>query len=340
MPPNSPHVHVEGMPEHHCVHGSLHERRAAPIGRSFQPYALKSELQSSTQFGQWDEAVSGIDGSSSFTGAEPAVQPDAKHRHFELAERQPLRIHFDVSRLENDENSCFSITDTYVDEKRVQQRCRWSDVISDGKRKLLTERLLPGATSFFSELLSVNRVAGPLRIRTATCGFDNGVPVPQWMRDDGVPDADFVIFLTMRPINSQETVAFSGHCEQDQTGRPVAAQFNWAPSQMQDTHSEFMIDYYTRIAMHELTHSLVFTPELISFFPSSHQAGCVPSALQDAPCMRLHARPGCICLVASAWLHLPGCICPARQWTSLDSQHARLLLPVGDTVPAGFVWPA
>ena len=30
-----------------------------------------------------------------------------------------------------------------------------------------------------------------------------------------------------------------------------------------------MVRYLTRIAMHELTHSLVFTPELISYFPSS-----------------------------------------------------------------------
>ena len=73
--------------------------------------------------------------------------------------------------------------------------------------------------------------------------------------------------MTMRPIDSPDTIAYGGHCEVDQAGRPIAAHFNWAPAQMPAARTEYMVKYLSRVAMHELTHALVFTPELISHFP-------------------------------------------------------------------------
>ena len=222
---------------HNCMHGELSDRRAAPVLMTPQGYGAdvaphgspRRAMQEYGGFASWGDELF------------PKYEPKASGR-------KPLRIYFDVSKLERDPGlSCFSYGETFTDEKGKKKRCGWNDVITSAKREMLSAKLLTGAGAFFSELLSVRRVVGPLRIRSSTCGFDNGVQVPQWMRDDGVPETDFVIFLTMRPINSYETVAFAGHCEQDQTGRPTAAQFNWAPSQMSATSSAFMIDYYTRI---------------------------------------------------------------------------------------------
>ena len=177
-------------------------------------------------------------------------------------------MHVDTSRLDADpDHSCFSRWDTYVDQLGKRIQCGSSDVITDEKRALLKMELIPRAVNFLRDLLSVHRVHGKLRLSSVSCGYEAGVAVPEWMRQDGLADADFVIFVTMRPIKSPDTVAYSGHCEVDQTGRPIAAHFNWAPSQMLVASSEFMRDYLARIVLHELTHALVFTPELISYFP-------------------------------------------------------------------------
>ena len=62
----------------------------------------------------------------------------------------------------------------------------------------------------------------------------------------------------MRPIDSPDTVAYGGHCEVDQTGRPIAAHFNWAPAQMITySNDERTLHYLSRVAMHELTHAFV-----------------------------------------------------------------------------------
>ena len=76
--------------------------------------------------------------------------------------------------------------------------CSWSDVITEGKRRVVKERVIPTAVSFVTGLLSVHQVDGPLRLSSIACGYEGGVVVPQWMRDEGLPDADFVVFLTMR----------------------------------------------------------------------------------------------------------------------------------------------
>ena len=224
----APHEHT-----HRCVHGELHERRAAPVLMTPQAYGDDP----------WHGRIMQLLPDTLRGGSAAAIEQQYPEYEPPSAVRKPLRIHFDVSRLEDDPGfSCFSWGGEFEDETGKKTQCGWNDVITESKRRLLTETLLPGVGRFFSELLSVRHVHGPLRIRSSTCGFDNGVIVPQWMRDHGVPDTDLVVFLTMRPINSYETVAFAGHCEQDQTGRPTASQFNWAPSQLTETSSPFMIE--------------------------------------------------------------------------------------------------
>ena len=47
-------------------------------------------------------------------------------------------------------------------------------------------------------------------------------------------------------VRFTDTVAYSGHCETDQDGRPIAAHFNWAPSQLPYSNDEWMIEYLVR----------------------------------------------------------------------------------------------
>ena len=101
--------------------------------------------------------------------------------------------------------------------------------------------------------------------------------MPEAYRTAGVADADIVVFLTARPIASYgaagDTIAYAGHCEADQHGRPISAHFNWSPRTLSPPSDEWLEGYLLRVALHELTHALVFTPELINYFPSPQSDG-------------------------------------------------------------------
>ena len=253
--PSEEHVHDDGAPshEHNCMHGRL--LRAHDVQQTPQRYAVPvAPRLRGTRRRELSPSLGADDDAS----GERA--------------RKPLRIHVDTSRVDSDPgHSCFSISDKFYNENGIRQAaCGWTDLITPQKKQLLTTRLIPQAVGFMSGLLSVDRVQGRLRLGSSTCGYQGGVQVPAWMRDEGVPDADFVVFVTMRPIASSDTIAYSGHCELDQAGRPIAAHFNWAPAEMPRAETDWMASYLSRIALHELTHSLVFSAELISYFPPSH----------------------------------------------------------------------
>lgn len=256
MPLPVPHEHAhDDGPTHNCIHNQL-KRVGGPATVSHQQYAVpmhdRFRRRQLSQHYDFESALP----------ADTVASLDAK--------REPLRVHVDFSRLDSDPgNACFDNYAMWQAEFGPKKRCMYSDVITDAKRTMLRDVLIPRVVKFMAELLTVHRVQGKMRIGTHHCGYGSGVSVPEYMRSEGV-DADMVLFVTMRPIDTPETIAFCGHCETDQSGRPIAAHFNWAPSRLEygSNTDEYTIEYLTHIAMHEFTHALVFTQELIAYFPA------------------------------------------------------------------------
>ena len=103
-----------------------------------------------------------------------------------------------------------------------------------------------------------------------------------------------------------ETIAYSGHCEQDQHGRPIAAHFNWSPQHLPEAADRWSTHYLVRVAMHELTHALVFSAPLLDHFPgvgggqplpARYHPGLAvaryhPSHARDPPSARRHHDRG------------------------------------------------
>ena len=115
---------------------------------------------------------------------------------------QALRIHVSAESLSSDPGrACFAEGESYsAFEGGDEYTCASADVITAAKRAMLLEQLMPQATSALSRLLRVQRLDGPLVLGNARCGYGGGVPVPEAHRTAGV-DADFVVYLTARPID-------------------------------------------------------------------------------------------------------------------------------------------
>ena len=188
-----------------------------------------------------------------------------------------IRIKVDTSALSTDPLTCRHLSQRL----KNNVECTQQMILTDQKLHLLTQTILPRATGFLQQALRVRRVQGPLRVRTPFCGFDAGVRVPDSYLRNGVPDADIIVFLTARTIgafgDSADTIAFSGHCETDQWGRPTAAHFNWAPEHLDTPRGKFELDYLISVAMHELTHALVFSPSLFEGFHSQPATAFLPT---------------------------------------------------------------
>ena len=100
-----------------------------------------------------------------------------------------------------------------------------------------------------------------------------------------------------------ETIAYSGHCEQDQHGRPIAAHFNWSPQHLPEAADRWSTHYLVRVAMHELTHALVFSAPLLDHFPGVGGSHCplvtTPASRWRVTTPRTHVTPPLTCQAPS-----------------------------------------
>lgn len=247
--------HAEyGEPAHNCVHDAMHAahsiepRTVAPQSYLPRPGSLEKrsgELEPSDGVAPMRIAV--YDG---YLESDPGL---TCYKEGDL---------FSVGGADDRAPECSAETTTYC-----RGRCTREFVLTSEKRRFLQEMLVPELMRITRTLLSVQPVSGGLVLSGGSCGFYGGVRIPQSLTvEPGMPNADFVLFLTARPIYG-DTIAYAGHCQTDQNGRPIAAHFNWSPSHFQDRMDARLFAYYTRVALHELTHALVFSPSLIADFP-------------------------------------------------------------------------
>ena len=259
-----------GLAHHECIHENL--KPAAPVQQSLQLYEHVAGSASTQPY----KGFSYYDPYNQLSSNDNTAHSPAEAAPADAAQRSaPIRIVFDTSSLDSDPGlACDSITQSVRVEGKVRH-CNYADLITPQKRELLEGRLLPEAAARFASLLRVQPVVRNLHVTTRYCGFDGGVNIPEKYRTEGVPDADIVLFVTMRPIGSatkgSDTIAYAGHCETDQHGRPTVAHFNWAPMHLPNygADAKFEFEYLLSIAMHEITHALVFSPTLIDYFVGS-----------------------------------------------------------------------
>jgi hypothetical protein len=167
-------------------------------------------------------------------------QEDESGRSLQEADWEPLRIHLDFSFIENNVGSKFKMQD-FID---------------------LKEKIMPKTQEVFQKLLKVKRNKGKLKLLSQTCE-EFQVPELYSEHGEGV-DADLVIFVMIDETgfflqNHVEAAAI--HCLQhSETRRPIAGYIQFKPD-LQVTNST-AVDYMVWLALHEITHILVFNDAL------------------------------------------------------------------------------
>ncbi|XP_073046027.1 uncharacterized protein [Primulina eburnea] len=139
--------------------------------------------------------------------------------------------------------------------------CTLDDIAGDDKKYRLRKAL--GQTAdWFSRALSVEPVKGNLRLSGySACGQDGGVQLPREYVEEGVANADLVLFVTTRPTTGN-TLAWAVACERDQWGRAIAGHVNVAPRHL-TAEAETLL---SATLIHEVVHVLGFDPHAFAHF--------------------------------------------------------------------------
>ncbi|CAG9318550.1 WIF1_4 [Blepharisma stoltei] len=146
---------------------------------------------------------------------------------------EPIRIHFDYSNL--------TLTSTELD--------------------TLRDEIIPSIQHWFQTVLKVNPLLGSLQVPQEDC---NEIPIPESHKTEGIANTDFAVYLSNINETESSIIAYAGPCLQDSGGRynVLAGSFtiNTAIFNTLPKHQAIAV------AIHELTHALVFSPDLYTKF--------------------------------------------------------------------------
>ncbi|KAF5216778.1 hypothetical protein ECC02_010415 [Trypanosoma cruzi] len=135
-----------------------------------------------------------------------------------------------------------------------QITCKEEHVLSEAKKKLYTEKILPGAVKLHAERLLVKpterNITVPSNLNEACKHFK----VPIEHRLYGVA-ADFVIYASAGPSGTNSRAVWAATCNKWEDFRPSIGAINFDPTYMTDTA------WSVRVAAHELAHALGFSKE-------------------------------------------------------------------------------
>jgi hypothetical protein len=144
--------------------------------------------------------------------------------------------------------------------------CNREDELDERKFALLRD-VVADAAKWWSAALSIDPVVGPLVLgRPTQC--NDGVaymccsgfmPASHYETGKGIPDTDFVLYVTARPSDSS-VVAWALTCLSDLRDRPIAAHINVSPRSLQPGHANR--NRLFSVALHELAHALGFSKSM------------------------------------------------------------------------------
>eukprot|EP01114_Cavostelium_apophysatum_P014015 TRINITY_DN3518_c0_g1_i4.p1 TRINITY_DN3518_c0_g1~~TRINITY_DN3518_c0_g1_i4.p1 ORF type:complete len:762 (-),score=86.79 TRINITY_DN3518_c0_g1_i4:6-2291(-) len=203
-------------------------------------------------------------------------------RRFNSSEFEPMRffVNEDLMTGQSDPRACYSSEQTVQTNDygaTTSYQCTQQDLLSSDLQTLLIDHVIPTVLEIVQSFLNVRPSEGNHRLNEQSyygffagkCYYD--VPIPPTYVSVGVPNADYIIFVTARPAEDG-VVAYALGCnfdEQDQIGRPLAGLINFNPRffrELEENFSEMEFRMAIKTGVHELTHALGFSSNLFPYF--------------------------------------------------------------------------
>ncbi|PWU97361.1 putative surface protease GP63 [Trypanosoma cruzi] len=166
----------------------------------------------------------------------------------------PIRINVSTNDLHNTSMYC-STDRSYVKNLLTGYEECQGNALSDNKRKILIENVVPAAVKLHADRLLTQPLEGPLIVPPFAAGsVCSRFTVPAEHRTKGVANSDMVLYVAATPGG-----VWALPCATLEDGRPVVGVMNIAPAVL------FHGRLATRIAAHLMAHALGFAhPHMVS----------------------------------------------------------------------------
>eukprot|EP00796_Vickermania_ingenoplastis_P002299 gene2299-biopygen1897 len=168
---------------------------------------------------------------------------------------QSIRIGVFTKDLDSDSRYCTAAGEYRPDYQGNQVMCTADDVLTEAKKNILVNQLLPDAVKLHAERLKVKRSASGFIVPNfgASGGICAQFTIPAaHQSSSGVQGYDFVLYVAAGPT-SGNTIAWALTCAANSAeGRPVVGMANISPRYIADDSRT------VRTVTHEIAHALGF----------------------------------------------------------------------------------
>ncbi|KYQ91861.1 peptidase M8 [Tieghemostelium lacteum] len=266
------------LPSYQCQHDKIIENKKLAHGTN----SLKNKMSmtKSKKIGRW-------------TPTDTNTVIDVTVDDVKASVPVPIRIQFNTTYItaQNDLYACYRVGDKVSvgdtggtrscgvsSDKACLHTCTDQDIQSTALQNLIAENIVSTIQDILTDKIMVRHPISPIvfnRELTETqfngvC--DYGIDIPDSYFDQGVQNADIVVWVTSRPTAENSTIAYAFACnfpwDENILGRPVGATINFNPIYFNSfigQENGFTFNEFIRVGIHEMTHALGFSS---TFYPS------------------------------------------------------------------------
>ncbi|KAK7199184.1 major surface protease gp63 [Novymonas esmeraldas] len=207
---------------------------------------------------------------------------------------KPIRIAVFAYDVANSSRYCTEAGQLRPDFTGKTVICRPEDVLTDTKKQMLLEFLVPSAVRMHEERLSVQRERGSIVVDRLINQHPDcrHFSIPASHRREGVANADFLLYVAAGPT-VDTTAAWALACQYFANGRPSVGVANVSPKDITDDPQGM------RVLAHETLHALGFSFHvfmergMVGYVDSLRGKSNVPVIKSPSVVARARAHFGC-----------------------------------------------
>jgi leishmanolysin len=188
----------------------------------------------------------------------PVILSEKEHRkgrgNFQAQAAAVMRIVVSTQDLVTSGQYCARVGEVVPNKQGASVTCTSDDILTDAKKSILLNNILPAAIAKLSSALLVEPVTRAITVPSDACTW---FTIPASHATTGVANADYVLYVGAAPT-SGSTLAWAGGCSSDSSGRIVVGRANFGPKYI-SWATEADQSETVATAVHELMHALGFS---------------------------------------------------------------------------------
>ncbi|XQJ25222.1 GP63, leishmanolysin [Leishmania guyanensis] len=254
---------------HHCIHDRLQARVLQSVAQQRRPPGSVSALGLPYVSAGPISSAHAVD-----WALADSTSPSVAHS----ADWGTMRIFTSWEDLTDPDYYCSYVGQLVDNHAGSLDICEAKDILTDAKRDILVNYLIPQALQLHAERLKVKQVQGSWKVTGMEGDVCGTLKVPEAHVTVGVSNADFVLYVASVP-SEPGVMAWAVMCQAFADDRPAVGVVNIPASYIRSPYDQIMV----RTVTHEITHALGFDLLLFDVLELIHDVKNLRGKDYDVP---------------------------------------------------------